>query len=390
MITIEQAYEIVVSEAIKNDAEQVDLNDSLGRILRQDVVADMNMPPFDKSAVDGYACRLEDLDKPLEIIEIIQAGVVPKNKITAGECAKIMTGAMIPEGANTIVMVEDADENLGIVMCAPKLPKTNICLLGEDVNNGTIIIKQGVCIEPQHIAVMATFGCSQPWVAKKPSVGVISTGDELVEPNRRPKTSQIRNSNAYQLIAQITKVGAIPDYAGIAIDAKKNVREAILKTIANNDIVLLSGGVSKGDFDYIPLVLKELGFEIMFHYIAVQPGHPTLFAKKGNKYCFGLPGNPVSSFVQFLLLVKPLIISIMDGEYTPKAIKLPMYCDHTRKKASRKSWIPVIITDEGYVKPVDYNGSAHINALVRADGLIAIPIGKVELKQGEFVDVRQI
>lgn len=391
MIQFEDALRIVLGSPVRSGTEQVDLGRSLFRVLAEDVQSDIQMPPFNKSAVDGYACRKSDLAEVLKVIEVIPAGRVPQKSIARNQCAKIMTGAPVPEGADSVIMVEDVEElESGCIRYKKDLVKNNICLKGEDIQAGEVVIPENTLIQPQHIAVMATAGCVSPLVYKQVRVGVISTGDELVEPGVKPGLSQIRNSNAYQLLAQVEKIGALPDYIGIALDTEVSTREKIQQGFANNDVVLLTGGVSMGDFDHVPKVLKELGVDLKFKSIAVQPGRPTVFGTTDNKYIFGLPGNPVSSFVQFELLVKPLVYNLSGYKYRPLTLKMPMAVTYTRKRSTRLSWLPAQINQVGEVVPIDYHGSAHINALTLADGLISIAIGEKELKKGELVDVRQI
>ncbi len=390
MITFEEAYGIVMGSAVEPGLEHVSLEQCVGRVLAEDAIADMDMPPFNKSAVDGYACKRVDLDGVLEVVEIIAAGKLPSTSIAQGQCSQIMTGAMVPDGADTVIMVEFTEriEENKIRFNGQKTA-ANICYLAEDVTSGQLILNKGTLLRPQEIAVLATFGFAEPLVYKRPVVGMISTGDELVEPDEKPGLSQIRNSNASQTIAQTIAAGAEHRYFGIAKDTEASTREKIEKALASADIVILTGGVSMGEFDYVPQVLHDLGISILFKSIAVQPGRPTVFGVKEDKYIFGLPGNPVSSFVQFELLVKPLIYKMMGHCYQPRKVRLPMGETFTRKKTTRKTLMPVSIK-EGFVYPVEYHGSAHINAFNFADGILAIDIGTTTLMKGEMVDVRQI
>ena len=391
MKLLEDALKIVLDSAYEVGTEKVEINDSLNRILAEDVLSDMDMPPFNKSAMDGYACRREDLKNELEVIETIQAGQVPVKKVFKNQCSKIMTGSMVPTGADCVIMVEDTEETAeNKIVFTKEKTNQNIAFKAEDINTGDVVLKKGTLIKAQHIAVLASVGCTKPNVYRKIKVGVISTGSELVEPNQKPGLSQIRNSNAYQLLAQIEKIGCIPNYVGIAIDTHKSSIKAITTALNKNDVILLTGGVSMGEFDFIPEILKNLNFEIFFKTLAVQPGKPTVFGRKGKKFVFGLPGNPVSSFNIFELLTKPLIYKMMGHNYQPLAIKLPLAKTYERKKARRLSFIPVKITDNGKVLPLEYHGSAHIRAMVHADGLISVPIGVTKINKGEIVDVRQI
>ena len=390
MIIFEDAYKLVVNSSIKTENEYVSLNNSLNRILAEDVISDINMPPFDKSAMDGYACRKEDIHNELQIIEVIQAGKVPEKPINKNLCSKIMTGAIIPEGADCVLMVEHT-ENLSKnkIKFIKESSNNNIAFAAEDVKQGDIVLKKGIRIKAQHIAVMAAVGYIKPLVSKKVKLGIISTGNEIVEPDIKPGPSQIRNSNAYQLIAQVEQAGAIPDYIGIAKDDIKSSYELIVKAFSKNQVVLISGGVSMGDFDFIPKILNELKIDIKFETIAIQPGKPTVFGVKGNQFVFGLPGNPVSSFNIFELLVKPFLNKMMGADFNPIEIRMPIGKEYRRKKSLRKSFIPVKISS-GNVWPIEYHGSAHIFSFTEADGIISIPIGKTIIKKGEIVNVRQI
>lgn len=391
MIPFETAYKIVLDTVKELDYEKVDINNSLNRILAEDVVSDIEMPPFDKSAMDGYACRKEDIKNELEVIEIIQAGKAPEKTVSKNKCSKIMTGAMIPEGADCVVMVEYS-QTIGDnkVRFSINTTDNNISYKAEDIKKGDIVLKKGTKLKSKHIAVLASVGCVKPLVAKQPRIGIISTGSELVEPNLMPGLSQIRNSNAYQLIAQVIKTGAVPNYIGIARDSEEVTYNIVKKALTDNDVIILTGGVSMGDYDFVPEILEKANIKLLFKTIAIKPGKPTIFGTYNNKRCFGLPGNPVSSFILFELLVKPLLYKMMGADYKPLNIRMPIGIDYKRKKTERESWIPVMINSEGFVIPIEYHGSAHINSLIHADGIISVPIGKANINKGEIVYVRQI
>ncbi len=393
MISHDEALTIIL-DSVKNTLpiEKIKFTESLNRILTCDVFSDMNMPPFDKSAMDGYACRMSDIHNELKVIEILPAGKIPENIISENQCIKIMTGAIIPEGADCVLMVEYTEESKpGFIKFTKDSTKSNICTLGEDITTGDKVLSKGIKILPQHIAVMASVGYTKAEVAMKPKVGIISTGSEIVEPDSIPEKSQIRNSNGYQLIAQVERAGGIPNYVGIAEDSREATYNAISTALENNDIILLTGGVSMGDFDMVPDIMKEIGIDIKFRKIAVQPGKPTTFGTyNGNKYVFGLPGNPVSSYTQFELLTRPLMNKLMGSEEIFTELKLPMGAEYRRRKSERKSFIPVIIKEDGKVYPVEYHGSAHIHSYVFANGITYVEIGKDRLEIGEMVNVRQV
>ena len=398
MISFENAYKIVLEHAFELKAEKINYLESLGRTLAEDVISDINMPPFDKSAMDGYACRSTDISRELEQIEIIPAGRVPQKRISADTCSKIMTGAPLPENADTVFKIEDSqtDNNGKVFYTKFKQGETaenfigkNICRTGEDVKIGDIVLKKGTLIKSPHLAILASAGCTELLVFCRPQIGIIATGSELVEPHIKPENSQIRNSNASQMITSVISAGAKPIYYGIAKDNENDTRKLIEKSISENEITLISGGVSAGDFDYVPKILKELNFEILFDKVSVQPGKPVTFAKNGSKICFGVPGNPVSAFVQFELLIRPLIRKMMFGEEI-HGLTIELETDFTRKNADRLLWIPVKINRSGNAEPVKYNGSANINAFSQADAIMRIPEGVSKIKKGEKVYVRQI
>ncbi len=391
IISFEKAHEIVMNSSFSTGNEKISFTGSLNRILAAEVVSDMDMPPFNKASVDGFACKRSDLEGELSIIETIPAGRWPEKTIGKNQCSRIMTGAAVPEGADCVIMVEYTK-----VLASGKLrftgsaTKENIAYRGEDIRKGDVVLKAGKQITPQDIAVMATVGHTSVTVSRMPDIAVISSGDELVEPDEIPDISQIRNCNSYQLIAQTERAGARGKYYGIAKDDEEETYSVITKAISENDVVLITGGVSMGDFDFVPSVLEKAGVKILFTRVAVQPGKPTTFGIHPKAVVFGLPGNPVSSFVQFEFLVRPLIYKMMGSTWQPLTISLPMKERFSRKSSDRMGLIPVSITDTGFAAPVEFHGSAHISALPGADGIIAIPQGESIIEKGEIVNVRRI
>jgi molybdopterin molybdotransferase len=391
MIEFNEAYETVMSSAFTTGTEVIPFTGSTGRVLAQDVLSDMDHPPFNKATVDGFACRRSDLGFDLEVIETIAAGRLPSKQVINCQCSRIMTGAPVPEGCDMVFMVEDS-ENLSPekVRFTGAFTKDNISFKGEDIKTGETILKQGRLIRPQDISVMASVGCTSLTVRKKPKISVISTGDELVEPNEIPGPSGIRNSNSYQLLEQIAQAGAQGTYFGIARDDEDATYRLLNDALSQSDIVLITGGVSMGDFDFVPSVLERAGVKIKFSRIKIQPGKPTTFGVHPDALVFGLPGNPVSAFLQFEMLVKPLIYKMMDCSWKPFTVLLPMSEKFTRRSADRQALIPVMITHDGKVSPLEYHGSAHISALTHADGFISLAPGKLRVEKGEIVDVRQL
>lgn len=397
MIPFSEAYKIVMSNVFRTSTEKVDLAESLWSILAEDVVSDIDMPPFNKSAMDGFACRSEDLEGELTVVETIQAGYTPKKKVGKGQCSKIMTGAMIPDGANCVIIVEETQLSDSkkvkftgdISSFFGENAKCNICFKAEDIKKGDLLLKKGVHIKPQHIAVLATAGYAKVLVAIQPNVGIITTGSELVEPGKKLTSSKIRNSNGHQLIAQVLNAGAVPNYYGIVADDEQEITDVITQALQENDIVLISGGVSMGDFDFVPACLKKNGIKILFDKVAIQPGKPVNFGTGKNKACFGMPGNPVSTFIQFELMVKPFIHAMMGSDFKPEKFLLPLGTNISRHNDSRESIIPVTIKD-GKIFPLEYHGSAHINAIASSNYVISIPLGVKEISEGKLIDVRLI
>ena len=233
MILFEEALKTVLEKAKVIGTEKVKLLDSLNRTLAQDIIADMDMPPFDKSAVDGYACKISDIHNILEVIETIQAGSVPKNNIIQNQCSKIMTGAMLPVGADCVLMVEHTKEiDSNHIRFTLEKTGINVAYKAEDIKKDAILLKEGLNIQPQHIALIASVGYPELFVYKQPKVAILTTGSELVEPDSIPALGQIRNSNAWQLYSQVQKTNAIPVYFGIIEDTEEKTDLAIKKAIS--------------------------------------------------------------------------------------------------------------------------------------------------------------
>jgi molybdopterin molybdotransferase len=391
MISFDEAYSIVMNSVFETQSEVVPFNNTVGRILDEDIFSDIDMPPFNRSAMDGYACHKNDLNADLEIIEIVAAGKAPLHTVGKNQCSKIMTGAIVPQGCDVVFMVEESEKLAnGKIRFTGIGPKKNISYKGEDVKKGDVVIRKSRLIQPQDIAIMASVGHINVKVRIRPTVGIISTGDELVNPADIPGISQIRNSNAYQLSAQVKRAGGEAVDYGIAPDNESVTFDKIKNAIDKNDIVIITGGVSMGDFDFVPAVLERAGVKIMFDQVNVQPGKPTTFGVHTKTVIFGLPGNPVSSFMQFELLVRPLINRMMGYAWAPFEYMLPMAVDYMRKSSSRLGFIPVSINEKKEVIPVDFHGSAHLTALSGAEGIIALKPGITSLNKGEIVNVRQI
>lgn len=392
MIPIEEAEKIIDKVTFEPGVEEVPLMKCLGRVLAEDVVSAISMPPFDKSAMDGYALASGDDSGKFRVVEVIAAGDVPRKTIGKGECAKIMTGAMLPPGADRVVKVEVTEEKDGFMMVTGEDPNVNICYLGEDIEPGDLILKKGHLIRPPETGIIASMGLDTVKVYKPAKVAVVTTGSEIVPPGRRLEKGQIYNSNAYSISAQAMRCGAEVIYAGMVADDPKAIEDKFKSLLEQVDLLLISGGVSMGDFDFVPATLKRLGVSIHFEKVAIQPGKPTVFGTydEGRTVIFGLPGNPVSTFTIFEVFVRRVLYRMMGHEYTPVFMIGKMKRDFLRRRGERTLFTPVRYDLDGMIEPVEYHGSAHLAALGQAGALLRVPAGVNEILKGTVVHVRQI
>jgi molybdopterin molybdotransferase len=390
MISIEEAQEILGRMTFQPGTEEVPLENTLGRVLAQDVVSAIYMPPFDKSAMDGYAYISGDDSEAFEVIETIAAGSAPVHTVKKGQCAKIMTGAMLPPGADRVVKVEVTEENAGAMRFTGEDNRVNVCYKGEDIKPGDTVLKSGCMIRPPETGIIASMGLDAVDVYKRTTVGIITTGSEIKEPGQTLEQGQIYNSNGHSLSAQVKQTGAEVKYAGIVGDDAESITQTLAALLDETRIVLISGGVSMGDYDFVPGILEELGVTLHFSKVAIKPGKPTVFGTRGDKIVFGMPGNPVSTFTVFEIFVKPLLYRTMGLEFKAPSIKGVIIKDMQRKHTTRDAYVPVYYNEQGIVEPVEYHGSAHFSALARANGLIKFPKGEKFIRQGSAVNVRQI
>ncbi|MCF6287066.1 MAG: molybdopterin molybdotransferase MoeA [Candidatus Hydrogenedentes bacterium] len=383
MISRKEALRRITAAAWCLPTTPTPLEEANGRILAEDVMSDIDIPPFDKSSMDGYACRAADAAGPLRVLEHIPAGRVPTKTIAPGTCSKIMTGAPVPDGADCILIVEQVESiDDDTIRFTGTTTKSNICLKAEDVRIGDRVLRAGTRLGPQHVPVLASVGYAHPLLASQPRVAVMATGDELVPASEPPAPGKIRNSNSVQLAALAVGAGGIATDLGIVPDEMDAMAKAWEDALTNHDVVLSTGGVSMGDYDLVPDILKHLGFDIHFDRVAVQPGKPVLFGTRGQQACFGLSGNPASSFLQFNLFVAPFLWHLQGGKPPTRIVPLPLGHTFTRRNGAREGWVPVQIDDSHRVVSVAFHGSAHIHSFTAADGLIAFPAGETTLKTG--------
>ncbi|OGS29222.1 MAG: hypothetical protein A2218_04625 [Elusimicrobia bacterium RIFOXYA2_FULL_53_38] len=378
MISFEEAVETVLRHAKPLPAEKVRIEEAVGRALLEDVHSGMDMPPFNKSAVDGYAVRAVDLggDRELRRTGLIQAGETFKGKVRAGECVKIMTGAPVPAGADAVVMVEYACERDGMVKFEKGAMKgANIAMRAEDIKKGRKILSRGTVINISHIAALAAVGRGHVKTGALPEVSLINTGGEIVPPGAKLAGNRIYNSNGPMLAAMLNSdnIRAVPV---IVRDDMKKMKAALAQAL-KADIALISGGVSMGDYDLVPAALKSLGVKEVFHKVRVRPGKPMFFGVKGRTLVFGIPGNPVANFLAYLAYVRPAIRK-MGGrpDFAPE-FKTGTCVVKFEPNTPRKALVLAAVRErvEYSLAEVSNNGSADILALAAANGFTVVKEG---------------
>lgn len=310
LISINEALDAVLGAVATGGVESVPLLDALGRTLAEDVVAPDDVPPFSNSAMDGFALRVADQTgrRSLRLVAEIPAGYVFHEELPPGGVARIMTGAPLPPGADAVVEVE-ATTVCGeeVEIENPVERGRNVRYVGEDVRRGSILLTAGDAIEAAHLGVLASAGVARVRVARRPSVAILSTGSELVPIDQRPGPGQIRNSNSYTAYGQAREAGAAPVMLGIARDDREETREQLRRAL-REDVVITSGGVSVGDYDFVKAVQEELGVERRFWGVRTKPGKPLVFGVRDRTLVFGVPGNPVAAMVSFEVYIRPALL----------------------------------------------------------------------------------
>lgn len=364
------------------------------RVLAEDVRADSDIPPFNKAAMDGYALRSEDLAQVpalLEVADSIQAGDTSKNPVDKGTCVKIMTGAPVPTGADAVVMREETrKEPDGKIRFTDSCRAgQNICTAGEDVKKGELVLRSGSLIQGPEIAILAAVGKHTPIVTRAPKVALVTTGNEIVEPDQTPPHGMIRNSNGPMLYTLMRALGCEVDYFGIAGDDEESLLRAISAGV-QKDVLLLSGGVSMGDYDLVPKLVEKIGARIVFHRVRVKPGKPLLFARKGMCSIFGIPGNPVSNFTTFNLFVKPAVRKLMGWVECGPEICDGVIEEDFHNTSSRVHIVPSVhAIERGCVRvfPLRLNGSADIIGCSRSSCLTIFFEAKSLVRSGDRVKI---
>jgi molybdopterin molybdotransferase len=396
-LSFEQALSVVEEKlmAVPSDppTERLSLREARDRVLADEVKADRDYPPFHRATRDGYAVRSGDLSALPTVLDCrgeVRAGGHFDKKITAGQCVQIMTGAPVPEGADAVVMIEHTRlGGRGVeILRAPGLWE-NVVLRGTEVLAGSVVLAQGRHLGAGEVGLLASVGQTSVRVFRRPSVAILPTGDELVPVEQRPEWFEIRNSNAATLAAQVVAAGGIPRLLDIAPDEKEGLRPLIGEGL-QADLLLLSGGVSAGKYDFVEPVLEELGAEFYFQEVAIRPGKPLVFGRAREKFFFGLPGNPVSTFVTFELFARPAIGMLQGMRFRCPVFLRACLAKPFRQKNGLTAFVPARLETENgnpVVDLVDSQGSGDLVGLTAANCFLVIHPQQTEFAAGDWVDV---
>lgn len=398
MLRIEDALQLMLDHTPVLSEETVDLSGAIGRVLQQTAISDLDLPPFDRARMDGYALRSADTQNPpvrLHAIGEAAAGFAFVGEVAAGQAVRIMTGAPVPAGADAVQKIEviQVYDDGSIELTEPVSAKQFITPRASEARQGDVVANSGERITPATAAVLASFGYAQVPVARRPRLALLSTGSELVEVHETPVGAQIRNSNTYSLASYAAQAGAEVLHTAIVRDDFDATRAAIATALEQADVVMLSGGVSMGDYDLVKPALLALGAEVLVEKVAMHPGKPTVFAKLSDKVIFGLPGNPVSVAVSFHLFARPVLLKMQDAN----EIHLPRWQAHVTRMVKgappRRSHQParLLIRDgRAEAEPLKWGGSSDLVAFMQADALIVVPADRASLNAGELAEVIQL
>jgi molybdopterin molybdotransferase len=395
MLTVAEALAAVRSHARPLPPRRTGLNEALGLRLAQDVTADLDLPPFDKALVDGFAVRSADLTGParirLRVVETIYAGQTPSKTLGPGESAEIMTGAPLPEGADAVVMVEKTSRpDAGhVAVPGPVTPGQNRLVRGKEMKAGEVVVAAGSILNAAKLGVLASVGSAEVGAVPRPLVAVMATGDEVVDYHRTPGPGQIRNSNTILLASLAEGLGAEAWQYPVIPDRPEALLNTFARAFVEADILLVSGGVSAGQKDLVPAALAAVGVEPVFHKVRVKPGKPLWFGVWPRGECpalaFGLPGNPVSGLVGFLLFVRPALAIMAGREVEEPTITLPLATPY-RHADDRDVYRPARLVDGGTrVEPLNWAGSSDLRGAAAADGFAIFPAGERMYQEGERI-----
>ncbi len=398
MISVDEAQQIILGAVKPMPMERIGLDRALGRTLAETIQSPMDHPPWDASAMDGYAVRCEDLrtasrERPcrLEVVETVLAGQMPQCKIGPGEACRIMTGAPIPAGADAVVMIEATRQvGHGVDVLEAVEMGEDIRYRGEALRLGEKILDPGIRIRPAEIGLLASIGKSLVSVFQRPRVAILATGDELADLDALRGASQIYNSNGHALAAQVEEAGGLPMNLGIARDDPEALRQK-LRDALNADLIVVAGGVSVGDADRVREVSTALGADMRLWKVAMKPGHPLAFGLIAGRPMFGLPGNPVSAMVTFEQFVRPSLLRAMGRCDIFRPTLSATLSETLHKKPGRRHFVRAVISWQGggyAVRSTGDQGSGILKSMVAANGLILLPEAVSHIPAGERVAVQ--
>ncbi|MGJ5712889.1 molybdopterin molybdotransferase MoeA [Staphylococcus auricularis] len=397
-IPVTEAIQRVVKQDIFMDTTQVKLNDSLGYVLAEDIVATYEIPRFDKSPYDGFAIRAKDSEgasgdhrTEFKVIDHIGAGSVSEHAVGDHEAVRIMTGAAMPEGADAVVMLEQTTEGEGTFTLRKTFePGDNVSKKGEETTVGDVVLQKGQHINAGAIAVLATYGYTEVPVYQKPSVAVIATGSELLDVADELEPGKIRNSNGPMVQALAEKIGLNVDTYKIQQDDLESSLAVVKEAAENHDIVITTGGVSVGDYDYLPEIYQQLNAEVLFNKVAMRPGSVTTVAVAGDTYLFGLSGNPSACYTGFELFVKPAVFHMMGAtRIYPQVVQATLMEDFKKANPFTR-FIRATVTFNGKamtVVPSGFNKSGAVVAIAHSNAMIMLPGGSRGYQAGYTVNV---
>jgi len=396
MISVAEAIQIVREKTHSLGSEKVDLPNALGRVLAHEIVADSDLPPFDRSQMDGYAvCAGDTTAAPvsLRIVGESAAGKGWHKRMEAGEAVRIMTGAPVPDGADSVQQVElthELKDGTVVELLSPVEHGKSIVRRGEEIKAGETILQPGVTINAAMMAVLAAFGYAEVQVARRPRVAVAATGSELVGVNEQPGLDQIRDSNNYSISAYAELAGAVVQRLPLTRDETSLLKHQIAEAANNCDVVVTSGGVSMGVYDVTKLALKELDAEIFFERVALRPGKPIVFARlPGGALFFGLPGNPVSVSVTFNLFTRTALLAMQGVNEPVLKQETAVLARAVKGTNDRESYLPAQLTtnDDGELIafPLKWGGSSDFVSFALTTALVIIPAGVKSMEAGSLV-----
>lgn len=397
MIPIFQAVNLICEATHPLGAEDVRISEALHRVLAEDIVADSDLPPFDRAQMDGYAVRAADVANPparLRIVGESAAGAGWHHEMKAGEAVRIMTGAPVPTGADAVQQVEltrEVDRNATVEILESVEAGRSIVRQAAEIKSGEIVLRAGEDVNAAMIATLASFGYARVKVGRRPRVAVMATGSELVDVDQKPARDQIRDSNNYTIAAYAISAGATVERLPLAGDDTEELKRQIAAAASRSDVLITSGGVSMGVYDFTKAALKELGAEIFFERVALRPGKPTVFGRLGDTLVFGLPGNPVSVAVTFNLFARTAL-RLMQGANQPTLKEeTAMLSRDLKGSMDRESYLPAVLRTDGkgilLAEPLKWGGSSDFVAFARATALINVPVGAKSIEQGALVKV---